>query len=501
MKTAVIYARYSSSHQREESIEGQLRECMDFAEKNEYKVIGSYIDRALSAKTDARPQFQQMILDSAKGAFNYVIVYQLDRFARNRYDSATYKAKLKKNGVRLLSAKENITADPAGIILESVLEGMAEYYSAELAQKVKRGMTENALAGRWASGRVPLGYCVDQEKKLHLDPAAAPIIKQIFTRYAGGEKIADIARWLKSIHFKTALGKDFGRSSFHRMFNNRVYIGEFRWSNISLPGAVPAIVSPELFASCQIRMNNNKNKTKEGYAMPSDIYLLTGKIKCGCCGGPMVGISGNNKYGKTYYYYACQNTRNQRTKCDTGYLSKEDIENAVVDKAIAILSNPENVDLIAEQAMKFNAAAENEQLNILLMQEKDLQTKINNCVKAIEQGVISSTIANNLQQYESELQEIKTDIAKERLLQNPVLITKQHIAFFLTRFKTMAPNKAKAYILNTLLDTVSVKKQNDGNYLVTVTYNYNDSPNLKNHEKYSIHADSDGVRKPSHWWR
>mgnify|MGYP000169938890 FL=1 len=149
MANGVIYARYSSNHQREESIEGQLRECKAFAKVQNIDIINTYIDRALSAKTDDRPGFLKMIADSSKQAFDYVIVYQLDRFARNRYDSAFYKMKLKKNGVKVLSAKENITNDPAGIILESVLEGMAEYYSVELAQKVKRGMTENALAARW----------------------------------------------------------------------------------------------------------------------------------------------------------------------------------------------------------------------------------------------------------------------------------------------------------------------------------------------------------------
>lgn len=189
MANGVIYARYSSNHQREESIEGQLRECNAFAKAQSIDIINTYIDRALSAKTDDRPGFLKMIADSSKQAFDYVIVYQLDRFARNRYDSAFYKMKLKKNGVKVLSAKENITNDPAGIILESVLEGMAEYYSVELAQKVKRGMTENALAARWASGRIPFGYKVDAQKHLIPDPVAGRAVTAIFIRFARGEKL------------------------------------------------------------------------------------------------------------------------------------------------------------------------------------------------------------------------------------------------------------------------------------------------------------------------
>ena len=133
--TGVIYARYSSDNQREESIEGQLRECKVFAEKNGIQIIDTYIDRAMSAKTDNRPDFQKMIKDSAKQQFETVIVWKLDRFARNRYDSAHYKSVLQKNGVKVVSATEKISQTSEGILLESLLEGMAEYYSAELAEK------------------------------------------------------------------------------------------------------------------------------------------------------------------------------------------------------------------------------------------------------------------------------------------------------------------------------------------------------------------------------
>ena len=142
---AVIYARYSSDNQREESIEGQLRECKEYAEKNSITILSTYIDRALSAKTDNRPEFQHMIKDSAKGLFDIVLVWKLDRFARNRYDSAHYKATLRKNGVKVVSATEAIAEDSTGILLESLLEGYAEFYSAELSEKVIRGRTENAL--------------------------------------------------------------------------------------------------------------------------------------------------------------------------------------------------------------------------------------------------------------------------------------------------------------------------------------------------------------------
>ena len=160
----IIYARYSSDGQREESIEGQLRECREYAEKHNITIIGTYIDRALSAKTDNRPEFQQMISDSSKKQFDVVIIWKLDRFARNRLDSATYRAVLKRNGVNVVSAKENISEGPEGIILESMLEGMAEYYSAELSVKVKRGQKENALKCKANGGTIPFGYVINAER-------------------------------------------------------------------------------------------------------------------------------------------------------------------------------------------------------------------------------------------------------------------------------------------------------------------------------------------------
>ena len=153
----VIYARYSSDNQREESIEGQIRECKAFAEKNDIEIIEIYIDRALSAKTDNRPDFQRLIKESGRKKFEVMLVWKLDRFARNKFDSAHYKRILKNNGVRVVSATEVISAGPEGILLESMLEGMAEYYSADLSEKVMRGQTENALKCMYNGGTLPIG--------------------------------------------------------------------------------------------------------------------------------------------------------------------------------------------------------------------------------------------------------------------------------------------------------------------------------------------------------
>ena len=215
---AVIYARYSSDNQREESIEGQLRDCMQYAEFNDITVVGTYIDRSMSAKTDNRPNFQKMIKDSAKRIFDVIIVWKLDRFARNRFDSAYYKNALKKNGVRVISAKESISKGAEGIILESVLEGYAEYYSVKLAEKVNRGMTDNALKGLYNGCVVPLGYYVDEEQHLQIDEKKAPFVREIFQRYVDGEMIKSIIADMnaRGVGITVRMKKKAGKKAYDR---------------------------------------------------------------------------------------------------------------------------------------------------------------------------------------------------------------------------------------------------------------------------------------------
>ena len=256
--TAVIYARYSSDNQREESIEGQIRECTAYAEKNGITIVKHYIDRAISAKTDNRPEFQQMIKDSDKKLFDIVLVWKLDRFARNRYDSARYKTQLKKNGVKLMSATEIISEGPEGIILESVLEGYAEYYSADLSEKVIRGMTENALKGKFTGGAIPFGYIINADHRFEIDPLTAPFVAETFQRYNDGQTMREIRDWLNEKGVKNQRGGLMTFNTIQHMLNNRRYIGELKYRDVLIPDAIPSIVSAELFNDVQEKIAKNK---------------------------------------------------------------------------------------------------------------------------------------------------------------------------------------------------------------------------------------------------
>ena len=153
MKTAVAYARFSSDNQREESIAAQLRAIREYAARNGIEIVRTY--------TDDRPGFQRMIADLRNGLrLDLVLVHKLDRFARNRYDGAVYRREIQKAGARLVAVDQPLDDSPEAVLLESLLEGLAEYYSKNLAREVMKGMREMALQAKHTGGIPPLGYDV-----------------------------------------------------------------------------------------------------------------------------------------------------------------------------------------------------------------------------------------------------------------------------------------------------------------------------------------------------
>lgn len=277
----VIYARYSSDKQTEQSIERQLQDCYAYAKRNDYNVIAEYIDRATTGTNDDREQFQKMIEDSNKKCFEFVLVWQLDRFARNRYDSATYKNKLKKNGVRVISVNENISDDASGILMESVLEGMAEYYSVELSQKVRRGMAINGEKCLYNGGYIEIGLKVDKEsRKYQIDEETAPTVRKMFEMYRSSSTIAQIKEYLSSI------GITYTKGRIRNVLENKKYIGTYTYKGKETPNVIPQIIDNELFDDVQKILA--KNKKSRSRLKTKTEYILTTKLYCGHCKGMMV---------------------------------------------------------------------------------------------------------------------------------------------------------------------------------------------------------------------
>lgn len=462
---AVIYARYSSDNQTEASIEGQLRECLEFAEKNNITVIGNYIDRALSAKTDNRPEFQRMIKDSYRKIFDVVLVWKVDRFARNRYDSAHYKNILKKNGVKVISAKEHIGEGSEGIILEAMLEGYAEYYSVELAEKINRGLTENALKGKLNGGSIPMGYRLTKEKSLEIDEETAPFVLEAFTRYADGEKMTDIVKDFNRRGIKSKYGNGMSLNIIHHMLKNRKYLGEYRFRDIVHKNSFPAIISEELFNHVQEKMEKNKKSPARHKA--EDDYILTPKLRCGKCGSIMFGESGTSKTGTIHRYYTCASAK-RKHGCDKKSVKKSWIEDLVVNYTLEKIMDDELVDYLAERIL-YLLSQENTKIPQLKEKLKEVSGYIENLLNAIQQGLFNESAKKRLDELEAEKSEIEAAIYTEQL-ERPE-ITKDHIVYFITKFREINVNdlESRKRLIDSFVNVVYLYDDK-----LIITFNYKD---------------------------
>ena len=446
MKNAVIYARFSSHAQNEQSIEGQLKECYAFAERSGLRIVHEYIDRALTGTTDKRPEFLQMIEDSKRKGFQFVVVYQLDRFARNRYDSATYKAKLKKNGVRVLSAKENITDDASGILIEGVLESMAEYYSAELSQKIKRGIAISASKCKFFGGKVPLGYKIDEKKDYVINEETAPIVKRMFEMLAGGYNYAQIARYMNERGIPTATGGKWGKNSFNSIFSNRRYLGKYIFHGEEIDGGIPQLIDDGLFADVQKVLEKYAAAPSRGKAKVE--YLLSDKLICGKCGNKMTGISSTSKSKKIHHYYKCVGVT--KSVCDKRTIRKQFIEDEIIAAIVGngTEQNPHGVltdefidTIAAETYMLIQAERNDSEIKRLESLVADNQKAINNLMQALMLGKIADTILAQIEKLESENKELNDTIESEKALQ--INYTYADIRKWLQHFRTLDYSKTK----------------------------------------------------------
>ena len=483
---AVIYARYSSDNQREESIEGQLRECLSYAEKNNLKIVNHYIDRAFSARTDDRPAFRQMIQESEKKEFSIILVWKLDRFSRDRYDSAYYKHQLKKNGVRVLSATENISEGPEGIILESMLEGMAEYYSAELAVKVRRGQQENALKCRSNGGVLPLGYCVSKDHTFEIVPEKAAIVREIFTRYDNGEALHTIANSLNKQRLRTQKDKEFRVSSLGKILRSRKYTGEYRYDTTVIPDGMPRIIEQDLFDRVQKRLDQNKRAP--GRAKAEEEYLLTTKAFCGECGSMLVGDCGTSKTGSVYYYYKCAG-RKRHNGCKLKPIKKGWLEQFVVETTVSRVFREEEMNRIADALVKLQSQ-EDPVIPVLEAELRECEKKLQNLMNAILAGIHTASTKDMLEQLEAQKEDLKLSITQARL-RRPVY-SKDEILRWIIQFKhgSLSDPVYRRRIIDVFVNSVYIFDDK-----IVFTYNFKDGTDtfsLKD-VTLAIHAKSSDV--------
>lgn len=441
IKTAVIYARYSSENQSEQSIEGQLRVCQDYAKNNNIVILDTYIDRAMSGTNDHRPAFQKMIADSKKKEWDYVLVYKFDRFSRKKVEMLKHKETLKQNGVTLVSATEYLPDTPERILVESMIEGYAEYYSAELSQKVKRGMRETRLKGNFTGGNIIYGYKVEN-KKVIIDEDKAEVVRFIFNQYAVGVFVKDIIADLTARGILNR-GKPFAPNTVYNILRNEKYLGIYRFEDQIFDNIYPQIVTTATFNLVKEKIKNNQY----GKRSTTTVYLLRNKMKCGYCGSNITAESGTSKSGKVKRYYKCIG-RKHRNGCKKSMLRKDFLEDFVVHATVSFLTDKANMDNMIKQLLKIQEelSKDNAVVNMLEREKRQCETSLENIMRAVEKGIINNTTGKRMRELEEQLDELNRKLLIEKDKASIKLTEKEIREFFVQALK-LEPNLLVSYLV------------------------------------------------------
>jgi len=475
MKKAVIYARYSpGGQQTAQSIEGQLKVYREYANREGYHIMGEYTDQKLTGKTaDKRPDFQRMIADSARGRWEYVIVYQLDRFSRNKYDNAIYKEKLKRNGVKVISAMERVnTEDASGILMETMLEGMAAYYSQELSQKIQRGRAINASKHLILGSNPGLGFKV-VDKQIIVDDTNAHHVVRVFEMYANGATMLEIINYLNDMGVKTSHGRPFTKNSLWTILRNKRYTGIYSYKGVDTTEALPRIVSQALFDQVQKRLVENIGAGGRGKAVED--FILSGKLFCGHCLVPMTGTSGTGRSGKLYSYY-----KEKNKGCKNLTVIKRKIEDKVIEVVRDMLTEDNQRVIAREISALCEQEQDNPNLKRLQRLLKENSKQKANLLESLKVGKASVTAANYVFGEIDRLEKEAAELEKQTTIEEDrhYGLDEVDIMYFLSHLKNGNPDdlEYRKLLVNAMVNSIYVYADDNGGHKLTVIFNVSNQP-------------------------
>jgi site-specific DNA recombinase len=434
---AAIYARVSSDSQDVDlSISAQLRALRDYASKKDYQVVKEYVDEAESGRTAQRPAFREMItLAKAKHPpFEILLVWKLNRFARNRADSIVYKKLLRDRGIKLISINEPLEDSPSGHLLEGVIETIDEFYSENLGEDVKRGMRENAGRGFFNGSWPPYGFhkidVVDGDKTRHKlepdagDSASLQVIQLIFSLASKGMGCKEIAKLLNHEGYRTREGQNWGRTTVHKILTNEAYCGTLVWGGrpghpaihsgtlpVRVENAWPPIIDPEIFYNIRQKMMANAPKNIHPRNVPS-FYLLSGLLYC-ACGKAMIGRSAKSHQ---YHYYVCNRSHKEgKESCNAKDLPKAKIEKIVVEQVKQKVLTPECLEelvkLVNEELDSAHGLLK-DKLDAVDAELNDVKARLSKLYDALETGKLN---LDDLSPRIKELKARQNDLTKNRV--------------------------------------------------------------------------------------
>ena len=449
---AVIYARYSSHSQRDVSIEQQVDKCAEYAARNNLTIVGIYSDAAVSGKSDKRPQFQKMMRDSEKGGFHAVIAWKSNRMGRNMLEAMINDARLADSGVRCLYVEEDFDDTAAGRFALRNMMNVNQFYSENMAEDIRRGLMDNA-SKCMVNVRPALGYRKGEDGKFAIDEKTAPIVKEIFQRVLNGESYADIAEDLNRRGVKTAYGRQWNKGSFHAMISNDMYTGVYKYADIRIEGGVPAIISRAMFEEVQhfLRYKPNPIGRKPNHAD----YILTGKLFCGHCGEPMIGLSGTAKNGSLHYYYVCQGKRKKTNSCEKKNVNRDEIEQLVISSIREYVLTDEIIEKIISGYSRFLDKLRKESPLASLQDALNENRKSTaNLMRAIEAGIITESTKSRLLELEEEKRRLEGEILVQQKVQD--YPTPAHMRFYLEHFRDGDENDRElhAEMINTFIQEI-----------------------------------------------
>ena len=490
---AVCYYRYSSDSQRDVSIDQQKQAAENFCKARGYRIIKEYADSAMSGTRFDRPQLHMMLNDIKRLRPGYLILWKGDRLSRDRIDAAIVKRDLREYGVKVEYVAESLPEDEAErVLMEGMMEAMAEHFIIQHSKNVTRGLNYNAEKA-WYNGRKILGYIGQKNQCYEVDPETAPIVQQIFEDYVNGKPMKVIADELNAVGYRTVRGMEFTEKSLWHTLHNRSYIGEYKWGDIVVSDGFPPLISVEMFERAQEMMQKNKHggrggakKLESSSTLEGVEFWLTGHLYCGKCGAPLSGTAGTSHTGKVYSYYTCNNHR--RHKCDSGNIKKEYLERVVAAIIEECINNASLRLVIAEQVYKYyqrEYAGDDNYEKSLVASIKDVEAKLNNIMKAIEAGIFNETTQARMEELQKRKSMHEDELATERNRKKYAL-KQEHVVQYLECFVgSLSEPSLRDKVLDYLVEKIYTYEDK-----IVINFYYSDDKREVDLKDYNEHLDN-----------
>lgn len=473
---AFCYYRYSSDAQRDESIEQQRQAAHEYAKTHGFIIPPDceFEDRGITGTTADRPGLQHMLYEAKHKRPSYLILWKLDRLSREIHDSFFIDAQLQDSGVQIVTVGEPLPEDNhMRYVIQALYASMAHNFIVNHRSNVLRGLNYNAERAMYNGIKI-LGYTGKPNEKYEIDPETAPIVRKIFTDYVEGKPLQKIANELNASGLRSTQGNEFVVNSLANILHNRAYIGEYKWGEHVIPGGMPQIISVELFDAAEKKLTKNK-RGGTGAARklnPEDVdFWLTDHIYCGECGGSLHGISGTSKSGNIYYYYTCLN--HKKKTCKMGNQRKEKLEAIVRHTLDRMLEDSTLRLIIAKLCFDYYADSKSEDrgayLESLKSKLKEVESKLQNFVKAISAGVFNETVQQAMTELESQKHLLKEQIEAEELREKHDIKLDDIVKFFESFVGNLDDKKLREYVLDIFVDKIYVYKER-----MVITFHFTD---------------------------